>query len=50
LSATQEIRTLYNLNVHSLICLDDIIEYIKKDDRYSQYLSSIENYRAKYGI
>jgi orotate phosphoribosyltransferase len=50
LSATEEIRTLYNLNVHSLICLDDIIEYIKKDDRYSQYLSSIENYRAKYGI
>ena len=50
LSATEEIRNLYNLNIHSLICLDDIIEYIKQDDRYSQYLSSIENYRAKYGI
>src|SRR5210317_581625 len=50
LSATEEIRSLYNLNVHSLICLGDIIEYIKTDDRYSQYLSSIENYRAKYGI
>ena len=50
LSATEEIKSLYNLNIHSLICLDDIIEYIKKDDRYSPYLSSIENYRAKYGI
>jgi orotate phosphoribosyltransferase len=50
LSAIEEIRSLYNLNVHSLICLGDIIEYIKTNDRYSQYLSSIENYRAKYGI
>ena len=50
LSATEEIRNLYNLNIHSLICLDDIIEYIKQDDRYSQYISSIEKYRAKYGI
>jgi len=49
-SAIQEVQDDYNIAVHSIIALDDLIDYLKTDERYGSYLDSMEAYRDEYGI
>ena len=48
-SAIQEVKNDFNIDVFSLINLDDVINFIKKNKELNQYLEKIENYRSVYG-
>ena len=48
-SAIQEVKNDFNIDVFSLINLDDVIDFIKKNKELKQYLEKIENYRSVYG-
>jgi orotate phosphoribosyltransferase len=48
-SAIQEVKNDFNIDVFSLINLDDVIDFIKKNAELNQYLEKIENYRSVYG-
>jgi orotate phosphoribosyltransferase len=48
-SAIQEVKNDFNIDVFSLINLDDVIDFIKKNKELNQYLEKIENYRSVYG-
>lgn len=50
ISATQEISQKYQIPVKSIIQFNDLIEYIKTDDRYTSFIKSLENYRNEYGV
>ena len=50
LSAIQEVQNDFGVSVHSIITMADLIEYIKTDDNYSQYLDAMQAYRDRYGI
>jgi orotate phosphoribosyltransferase len=49
-SAIQEIETLYDIPVISIISLELLIEYLSKNANMSQYLEMIRKYQKKYGI
>lgn len=48
-SAIQEVKNDFNIDVFSLINLNDVIDFIKKNEEFNQYLEKIENYRSIYG-
>ena len=48
-SAIQEVKNDFNIDVFSLINLNDVIDFIKKNEAFNQYLEKIENYRSIYG-
>ncbi len=48
-SAIQEVKNDFNIDVFSLINLNDVIDFIKKNQEFNQYLEKIENYRSVYG-
>ena len=50
LSAIQEVERDYNLDVISVIKLDDIVEYLGESGEYEQELSDISSYREAFGI
>lgn len=50
LSAIQEIEANFNIPVTSIISLEDLIAYIDQQPDYQQYLASINQYRAEYGL
>ncbi|MCZ2723665.1 orotate phosphoribosyltransferase [Marinomonas sp. 15G1-11] len=52
LSAIQEVERDFSIPVISIVSLNDIMVYLEeqKSPEFSQYLSSIKAYRAKYGI
>jgi orotate phosphoribosyltransferase len=52
LSAIQEIEQEFSIPVVSIINLAQIIQYLEQDgdDTMSQYLSSMKDYQAQYGI
>jgi len=47
-SASCELKTDYGVNMHHLIDLDDIYNYIKSNSKYSQYIQNMEEYMSKY--
>jgi orotate phosphoribosyltransferase len=49
-TAIQEVEAEHDIPVISIICLDDLFEFIQKNATLSQYLPAIETYRNKYGI
>lgn len=49
LSAVQEIVQTYQIPVHSIINLQDVIKYMRTHDNLSQYLPAVESYQATYG-
>jgi orotate phosphoribosyltransferase len=49
-SAIQEVQEDYNLTVHSIITLDDLIDYLETDDQYSDCLPTMKAYRSEYGV
>lgn len=50
LSAIQEVEQQYNIPVSSIIKLTDLIEFIKDQPEYKEFLPGVEAYRAQYGI
>ena len=50
LSAIQEVQNDFGVSVHSIITMADLIDYIKTDADYSQYLDAMQAYRDEYGI
>lgn len=50
LSAIQEVERDFNTSVISIVTLGDLVEYLKQNENYAQYLPLVEGYRAQYGI
>ncbi|MBV7388598.1 orotate phosphoribosyltransferase [Pasteurellaceae bacterium TAE3-ERU1] len=50
LSSIQEVEQDYQCRVFSIITLDDLMEFITHDPRYTQHLPKMQAYRAQYGI
>lgn len=50
LSAIQEVQNDFGVSVHSIITMADLIDYIKTDADYSQYLDAMQSYRDEYGV
>lgn len=50
LSAIQEVERDYQCRVLSIIDLDDLMQFIEQDPRYSHYLSEMRAYRAEFGV
>ncbi|WP_215770223.1 orotate phosphoribosyltransferase [Haemophilus sp. SZY H36] len=50
LSAIQEVERDYQCQVLSIIDLDDLMQFIEQDPRYSSHLPEMRAYRAEFGI
>ncbi len=50
LSAIQEVRRDYNVDVFSIITLADLIDYLDDNNSVSQHLDAMKAYREQYGI
>tara|TARA_B100001057_G_C22652329_1_gene872552 strand:- start:353 stop:994 length:642 start_codon:yes stop_codon:yes gene_type:complete len=47
-SASSELQTEQGVNVHYLIDLDDVYDYIKSNSKYREYIQSMEEYMSIY--
>jgi orotate phosphoribosyltransferase len=51
LSAIQEVEREYGISVYSIVCLDDIVDYIAEDGgMFAQFVQQMEVYRNNYGV
>ena len=50
LSAIQEVERDYQCQVLSIIDLDDLMQFIEQDPRYSSHLPEMLAYRAEFGV
>jgi orotate phosphoribosyltransferase len=50
LSAIQEVHRDFDIEVHSIITMRDLIDYIKDDPKYSAHLDAMQAYRERYGV
>ncbi|OOF70337.1 orotate phosphoribosyltransferase [Rodentibacter caecimuris] len=50
LSAIQEIERDYQCRILSIIDFDDLMQFIKQEQQYQQYLPAMQHYREQYGI
>ena len=50
LSAIQEVERDYQCQVLSIIDLDDLMQFIEQDPRYSSHLPEMRAYRADFGV
>lgn len=50
LSAIQEVERDYQCPVLSIIDLDDLMQFIEQDPRYSSHLPEMRAYRAEFGV
>jgi orotate phosphoribosyltransferase len=50
LSAIQEVRRDYGIDVYSIITLADLIDYLADDETFGQHLEAMQAYRNEYGI
>jgi orotate phosphoribosyltransferase len=48
-SAVQEIQDQYSIPVASIVRLEDLIEHLETSKEHGDYLSSVEEYRQRYG-
>ena len=48
-SAVQEVRDAFGLPVVPVVCLDDLVEFLRSDGRYAHELAAVQDYRAQYG-
>ena len=49
-SAIQEVKRDFGMQVLSIICLDDLVEYLAEQGDRQDELTRIESYRSEYGI
>lgn len=50
LSAIQEVERDFGTRVVSIICLNDLINYLQGKPELAQYLDAVSAYRAQYGV
>lgn len=50
LSAIQEVKQDYGIDVFSIITMADLIEYISADEKWAQHLDAMRAYRDEYGV
>ena len=50
LSAIQEVERDYQCRVLSIIDLDDLMQFIEQDPRYTAHLPAMRGYRAEFGV
>ena len=50
LSAIQEVERDYQCQVLSIIDLDDLMQFIEQDPRYSSHLPEMRAYRSEFGV
>lgn len=50
ISAIQEVERDYQCQVLSIIDLDDLMQFIEQDPRYSSHLPEMRAYRAEFGV
>ena len=50
LSAIQEVERDYQCHVLSIIDLDDLMQFIEQDPRYTAHLPAMRAYRAEFGV
>ena len=50
LSAIQEVERDFNTQVAAIVTLTDLIDYLRTNLDYAEYLPSVETYRSQYGI
>jgi len=50
ISAVEQVRREFNVAIHPLITLLDIIEYVRGSQSLQHLLPAIENYRSEYGV
>ena len=48
-SAVQEVREGLGLPVVPVVCLDDLVEFLRSDGQYAKELAAVQGYRAQYG-
>lgn len=49
-SAIQELQHDYDIPVHSIITLSDLINYLESDDEFRGYVEAMKDYRDEYGV
>lgn len=49
LSASQEIQRQFGFPVHSVVGLNDLLEFSENDNQLAQYREALQNYRESYG-
>ena len=49
ISASNELKRDYGIQVYSLISISDVIEYVSKTQEFEEFKNSILNYKEKYG-
>lgn len=49
-SAIQQVEAEFNIPVISIICLADLLSYLKNNSELSEYLPAVEAYRQQYGV
>ena len=50
LSAIQEVNKDYGIDVHSIITMTDLIDYLSTDDSRAEHLEAMRAYREEYGV
>ena len=50
LSAIQEVERDFGTKVISIVTLGDLVNYLKQNPAYAEFLPKVEEYRASYGI
>ncbi|MBL4712723.1 MAG: orotate phosphoribosyltransferase [Gammaproteobacteria bacterium] len=50
LSAIQEVKRDYGIDVFSIITMTDLIDYLASDTSFASHLEAMENYRRQYGV
>ncbi|MDQ7073443.1 MAG: orotate phosphoribosyltransferase [Gammaproteobacteria bacterium] len=49
-SAIQEVEAEHAIPVIRIICLNDLLEFLKNDHTLAQHLPAVEQYREQYGV
>ena len=50
LSAIQEVESEHKIPVVSIICLNDLLNYLQHNTELAEYLPAVESYRQQYGV
>ena len=50
LSAIQEVRRDYAIDVFSIITMADLIDYLASGNSFAQHLEAMKAYRSQYGV
>ena len=49
-SSTEELEQELNLKIHSIIKLDDVIQYLEEDGSLGEHAARILKYKSRYGV